>query len=132
RVPGRGEQWAEFAAAALAGLGEDPRREAELDHNRGGLAYVQQRYEEARAHYERALARQRQVFGPTHPRVATTLNHLGNVTTEGMGELERAERYVRDSLEIRSQMQGATHPSLAYSLNNLAGIELRRGEFDDA
>ena len=130
RRPEEGERWAEFAEAALAGLGEDPRREAELDHNRGGLAYVQQNYEAARAHYERALARQREVYGAEHPRVATTLNHLGNVTTEGGGDLDRAERYVLDSLRIRQATQGETHPSVAYSLNNLAGLELRRAHYD--
>ncbi|MEM6991735.1 MAG: tetratricopeptide repeat protein, partial [Myxococcota bacterium] len=128
---GQGETWGGFARAALDRLGDDPMREAQLDHNLGGMAYREARFEDALAHYQRALDTQQRLLGDDDPRVARTLNHIANVLLE-MRVLDRALDYARRSLEIRKRVLGAGHPQVAASLNNIASAHLGRQAYAEA
>jgi len=122
-----GETWAGFARAALARLGGDPMREAQLDHNLGGMAYRNKRFDEALAHYQSALRAQRELLAADDPKVARTLNHIANVLLE-IKEPERALSFARRSLATRETTLGRAHPLVAASLNNVASacLQLRR------
>lgn len=73
------------------------------------------------------LAAERDLFGPDHPRIAFTLNQLGNVHME-RGNPEQAEQAVRESLRVRSQALGPDHPANAPSLSVLGKILQQRGD----
>lgn len=126
-----GEVWAGFARAALDRLGEDPRREAELAHGLGGLAYRAERYDEALTHYQTALRLQQTVLGSDDPTIARTLNHIANVLIM-LEDFDGAERYIEQSLAIRRRVLGDHHPLVAAALNNRVLVHLHRGDLHAA
>jgi len=121
----QGALWADFARAALERLGEDPRREAELAHGLGGLAYRAERYDDALTHYQRALRLQQDLLSPDDPTIARTLNHIANVLIM-LDDFDDAERYIERSLAIRRGVLGEHHPLVAAALNNLVLVHLGR------
>ncbi|MGH1342817.1 MAG: serine/threonine-protein kinase [Nannocystales bacterium] len=121
-----GETWADFARAALDRLGDDARREAELAHGLGGLAYRAERYDEALTHYQRALRVQKTLLTPDDPTLARTLNHIANVLIM-LADYDGAERHIEQSLAIRRGVLGEHHPLVAAALNNLVLVHLERG-----
>jgi eukaryotic-like serine/threonine-protein kinase len=127
----QGDLWVGFARAALRRLGDDPLREAELVHNLGGLYYRRARWDEALAHYERALTAQRARLGEASPDVARTLNHMANVLLMS-GEPRRSLTYSRRSLELRRELLGPQHPLVAASLNNVAAAHLQLRAWGEA
>ena len=127
----QGDTWAGFARAALDRLGDDARREAELAHGLGGLAYRAHRYDEALTHYQRALRVQQALLGPDDPTIARTLNHIANVLLV-LDDLDGAERYIEQSLAIRRRVLGEHHPLVAAALNNLVQVHLNREDLDAA
>ena len=127
----QGAVWADFARAALTRHGEDLRREAELAHGLGGLAYRDERYDEALTHYQRALGIQRRVLTEDDPAIARTLNHIGNVLIM-LRAYDDAERSIAESLVMRRRVLGERHPLVAAALNNLALVQIERGELPQA
>ncbi len=127
----QGETWADFARAALDRLGDDARREAELAHGLGGLAYRAHRYDEALTHYQRALRVQEALLGSDDPTIARTLNHIANVLLV-LDDLDGAERYIEQSLAIRRRVLGEHHPLVAAALNNLVQVHLDREDLGAA
>ncbi|MEM6295713.1 MAG: serine/threonine-protein kinase [Myxococcota bacterium] len=123
----QGDTWAAFARAALTRLGDDPRREAELAHGLGGLAYRQGRYDDALAHYQRALAMQRSTLAEDDAAIARTLNHIANTLLE-LHEPADAAPYVDQALAVRRRVLGERHPLVAAALNNRVRVELGRGD----
>lgn len=126
-----GETWANFAQAALDRLGDDPRREAELAHGLGGLAYRAQRYDDALTHYQRALRVQRRLLAADDPTLARTYNHIANVLIM-LRDFDGAARYIEQSLAIRRRVLGAHHPLVAAALNNLVSVHLGRRDLTEA
>ncbi len=125
------QTWAGFAAATLDRLGPDPMRRAELDHNLGGVAYRDKRFEDALTHYERALQSQHKLLDDDDPTIARTLNHIANVLLE-IGEPARALTYAQRSLRRRERVLGAQHPLVAASLNNMSLAQMRTGDLTGA
>jgi len=124
-------RWLRFAEAALERLGDDPLRRALLDHNRGGVLYRLDRYDEALTSYQRAYDVQRELLGEQHPLVAQTLNHMGNVLIL-QGRFADARAKCEQALEIRRETLGARHPRVAAPLNNLAEIFERQGQSEQS
>ncbi|HET6584836.1 MAG TPA: tetratricopeptide repeat protein, partial [Nannocystaceae bacterium] len=127
----KGQLWAQFADAAVRGLGKNDILRAQLVHNEGGLLYRQGRYAEAFESYQRALEVQERLLGPDDPLVAMTYNHMGNVEIM-RGDLPSAREYCRRSLDLRRRVLGERHPKVAASLNNLAVIAFQQGDDADA
>lgn len=118
-------RWVRFAEASLTRMGDDPLRRAALDHNRAGVLYRLERYDEALASYQRAYGVQRAQLGEQHPIVAQTVNHIGNVLIM-QERYDEARRKCEQALEIRRETLGADHPRVAAPLNNLSEILQRQ------
>lgn len=129
--PKRGQLWAEFARAALSRAGGGAVLEAQLRHNLGGVLYRQGLHEEALGEYRAALSQQIELLGEDDPRVATTLNHIGNALME-LRRYEESEASCRRSLEIRQRLFGEQHPTVAASLNNLGELARKQGRHMEA
>ena len=70
------------------------------------------------------------VFGPDHPKLATTLNNLARLY-RSQGEYAAAEPLIKRALQIRETALGPNHPSVADSMNDLAslyGVRIRSSE----
>src|SRR5262249_19103478 len=62
------------------------------------------------------------------------LTYLVNLAAalEGLGDLDGAERALRDSVAGRREFYGADHPGYAFGLEPLAALLLRRGKAQEA
>lgn len=70
--------------------------------------YMQEgRYGEAMPLYERALAINEKVLGPTHPSVAINLNNLAQLFTR-QGDYNKAEPLLKRALAIDEKRSGLT------------------------
>ncbi|MEZ4422811.1 MAG: serine/threonine-protein kinase [Gemmatimonadota bacterium] len=59
------------------------------------------------------------------------LNNLG-LTLVRLGELDRAEPYLRDAVDLNRSVRGDTHPLVATNLNSLATLYFRQGRLEEA
>ncbi|HYO56202.1 serine/threonine-protein kinase [Archangium sp.] len=89
------------------------------------------RYEEARAHYERALALRRKALGPEHPLVTASLNNLGTALG-ALGKYEEARVSYEQALAIRRKTLGPDHPLVANSYSNLGTALGALGRHEEA
>ncbi|MEZ4452721.1 MAG: serine/threonine-protein kinase [Nannocystaceae bacterium] len=100
--------------------------------NNLGVAYQETgRLADARATFERALARLTEAYGEDHPNVAATIENLGTVYFEE-GDRDAAAANYRAALTIRRRVLPDGHPRIAISMINLASVELERGSVDVA
>ncbi len=76
-------------------------------------------YESAQPLTEHALKIREQVFGPSHPEVALSLNSLG-LLCDAMSQLDKAGHLYQRSLEINEKFFGKDHPGVAEVTDNLA------------
>ncbi|SRR5712692_1303939 len=95
------------------------------------LFYEQGRYAEAEPLLRRALKILENAFGPEHPQVAISANHLGHVL-EAREQLGEAEALYARSLAINEKVFAPDHPRIAYDLASLAGIHAANGERERA
>lgn len=82
---------------------------------------LQEKYAEAVAAFDRALAIREKLLGPDHPAVAQTLNNLGSVRTD-QGKYSEAITAITRALAIIEKTLGLEHPKVAAALNNLAVV----------
>jgi tetratricopeptide (TPR) repeat protein len=68
-----------------------------------------------------ALATQERVYGPVHPRVASTLNELGLIAQKE-GRLEEAKADFRRMADIYIEVHHGKHYQIGVALSNLAGV----------
>jgi len=109
--------WERHAEAALAAIGGDDRLRAELENNLGSVRLEQGRYDDALAHYERALALWRALYGEQDATIGAGLNNVGYVYYQ-QGKLAAA---ARDRFE-------AAGPNAAAAANEVeAWLEARGG-----
>jgi len=78
--------------------------------------------------YERALAINEQVLGPSHPRTALSLNNLAAVLAD-LGDDAAAISLLERSLAVHEQVRGSKHPTTAFVLINLADIYKRQRDY---
>ncbi|MEK6643371.1 MAG: tetratricopeptide repeat protein, partial [Planctomycetota bacterium] len=70
-------------------------------------------------------------FGPTDPRLATSLNNLAGLY-DTQGDYAKAEPLYKRSLAIYEKALGPDHPNVATSLNNLAELYRTQGDYAKA
>jgi tetratricopeptide (TPR) repeat protein len=70
---------------------------------------------------ERALHIREAAYGPNHPYVATTLNHLGRVLRD-LGRPADAKPMLERALRIQQAAYGPDHPLTVQSRQNLDAI----------
>jgi serine/threonine-protein kinase len=90
-----------------------------------------ERQVEARAVLGEALAIRERVYGPEHPRVASTVNELGAVAL-GAGRLDEAEQYFLRVTAIYRKVHGDTHYQTGIGLSNLASTYMAQKKFAQA
>jgi len=127
-----GLTWGKLTEVALEHSG-DPTgiRRARLDNNLGSVRRSKGDWDEAKRHYDSALARYRGAFGPKHPRVGAALNNLGNLHGS-KGQYVEAREYFVEALAVLEATLGPKHPSLSPMLNNLANASGLLGEYQKA
>src|SRR5439155_1112896 len=91
----------------------------------------QNKYDDAVAALEQALAIQERVYGPAHPSVAETVNELGNVASM-RDHLDEAEARFRRAVEIYRAVYGDHHYLVAIALSNVAGIYMDKKDYPRA
>jgi tetratricopeptide (TPR) repeat protein len=99
--------------------------------NAAGIrAFQEGRIAEAEKHMTAAL-KIAEGFGPTDPRLATSLNSLGVLYGAG-GKFEQCEPLFRRALEITEKISGPDSPQVAASINNLAAFYRGQGKLAEA
>jgi tetratricopeptide (TPR) repeat protein len=103
----------------------DALEEALILENRGTFAWNQANYRDAQRVYEQALVIRERLQG-THPAVARTLNHLGQIA-QARGEYAQAYALSQRAFTIHEQTQGHAHLESIQVQGNVAMIldELR-------
>ena len=77
------------------------------------------------------LAIYRNALPPDHPRIADSLNNLGNVQRE-LREYGAARQSYQQALAIRRKALPPDHPEIADSLNNLGNVQRELREYGAA
>ncbi len=111
--------------------GEDGLDVAVCAHNLGIVEFLEGKDDDARAHFERALAIWREGLGPEHPQLAEGYAMLGNLAHRG-GRLEEAEASYQRGMELLERAYGRDHIRVAEPLNGLALVAQDRGQLDRA
>ncbi len=96
----------------------------------GTEAYQQANYAEAEKQWTDAL-REAEKFGPEDPRLATSLNNLGELYRL-QGKYAEAEPLYQRSLAIWEKALGPEHPDVAMVLENYAGLLRETGREEEA
>jgi len=99
-----------------------------------GLATIrikQQRFQEARALLERALAGQVLKLDREHPDTLKTLHDFGILHRE-QGEHDAAEKFLTEALETRQAKLGRNHPHTLESVHQLGVLRTRQSRYEDA
>ncbi len=93
-----------------------------------GLVYARQGdFSLAQSYLQEALARDEELLGPNHPRVATDVSNIGLVLQD-QGDLEGARAAFERALAIDESALGTNHPNVSIRLNNLGSVLLASGE----
>jgi serine/threonine-protein kinase len=124
--PAEGAALGEFAATLVARR-RDKVMTAQLENHLGGVAFGAGELEAAAAHFDKALALRREVLGPEHLAVASTLANLGAVRRQEE-RYDEAQALGEEGLAIRARLLGEEHPEVAVSLRNLAALAISRGQ----
>lgn len=103
---------------------------AERLEQQGAQAYKHACYAEARQSYEEALVLREPIQG-THPAVARTLQHLGEIA-QGLAERDLATVLFQRAFRISEQTQGRDHPESLHLLGEVAMIQLEQGQVGQA
>ncbi len=101
----------------------------DLNH-RGEEAFHRGEYKEAESLFGQALAKSGG-FEPDDPRIAETLNNLGNLYFN-LDLYTEAENAIKRALAIREKVQGPNGELVADSLNDLGMIYLTEGKTSEA
>ncbi|MEM7583338.1 MAG: serine/threonine-protein kinase [Acidobacteriota bacterium] len=104
-------------AGILTGLARTQLERGELD--------------EAQALAEQAVALERGLLDPEHPRIGLSLQQLAEILLH-QDELERAEAVAREALALQEKVLGPDHSDLCLTLDSLAKIVLATGDTEGA
>ena len=96
----------------------DDRAEATWLNAEGLTLYRMEKFAEALATHQRALALREKALGPDHVDVAASLNNIGLVLDD-LGDYPRALASHERALAIWEKALGQSHPDVARSLNNI-------------
>ena len=112
-------------------LTSEPKIQAELYANLGGIYQKLGKYDQAEALLRSALNERRSLFGPDSAEVAESLVALGLLRSD-QGHMEEAEQLVRHALEMDRRHLPPEHPSMAKALLALGRILGQRASYDEA
>lgn len=112
-------------------LTSDPKIQAELYHNLGGIYQKLGRYDQAETLMRSALEEDKSLFGADSAEVAESLVALGLLRSE-QAHMEEAEQLVRQGLEMDRRHLPANHPQIAKATTALGKILEDRGSYDAA
>ncbi|MEM6991969.1 MAG: serine/threonine-protein kinase [Myxococcota bacterium] len=126
-----GHVWARHAEAALSRTPDHDAAYARLLNNVGLLLDEEDRTEEARSSFVRALAIVERVDGPTSLAAATILNNLGSLELTA-ADYDASIAWSRRALDIKVDLLGPDHPGVASTLNNIGIAQTRLGHFAEA
>lgn len=123
--------YASVLARQPATTATDSARRADLLNARAVLATRARTYDIAAAHASEALAINRSLLGPAHPRVGRELNNLA-VIQQRAGRLGQASGVLRESIAINRAALGEGHVLVGLQLGTLAGLLVRMDSVDAA
>ena len=112
-------------------LADQPAIQATLMDTMGTVYTSLGLYDPAARLMRRAVQQRRQLFGPRHAEVASSLGHLGEVQML-KGEYTEAERNLRDSLETLQRVHGPRSAEAAQAHMLLADVLARGGRYKEA
>ncbi|MFO0599460.1 MAG: serine/threonine-protein kinase [Myxococcaceae bacterium] len=125
-----GHHAASMAAAASERLGRPLQLEADLATNLGTLLADEGKHAEARAQYEAALEKYRQL--DASPLVLSqALNAIG-AEVRSLGDVEGALEWHRQALELVTARYSAHHPATVPVMINLGNVHLEAGRLATA
>jgi tetratricopeptide (TPR) repeat protein len=104
---------------------------ASLAYKTGSFLRLHVRDAEAEPLFLRALSIQEQVLGPSHPKVASSLNNVA-ILSFNQGRYAEAEPLFGRAVSIQERALGPLHPEVAASLNNLAYLFREQGKYTEA
>jgi tetratricopeptide (TPR) repeat protein len=104
---------------------------ATVQHNLGGLAHAEGRYEDGVRHAQQAVGAHTRLLGTAHPVVAGDLGVLG-ANLAGLGELDAARSSFSRALDLFRHRFGPDHYEVAVILHNLAAVDALEGDVDGA
>jgi len=121
-----------YALDRIAGrASDDDQRVIQITHNIGAALVALERWQEARAPVEKAVAAGRRVLGEDDQQTLRSRHNLGVILARE-GPLDEGESTFRDVLARQSQALGADHPDTALTLTSLGTLLYERRRWADA
>jgi serine/threonine protein kinase/tetratricopeptide (TPR) repeat protein len=112
-------------------LNHDPKVQAELYQNLGGIYQKLGKFEPADSLLRSALDQRKSLFGSDSPEVAESLTALGLLRTD-QAHLEEAEELTRQGLEMAKRHLPPNHPAIAKATLAYGKVLAERGSYDQA
>ena len=112
-------------------LDSDPRAQAELYENLGGIYQKLGKFEQADSLLRLAIEQRKRLFGADSPQVAESLTALGLLRSD-QAHLEEAEQLVRQGLAMAQRHLPPNHPIIAKATLAFGRVLAQRGSYDQA
>ena len=112
-------------------LDSDPKVQAELYENLGGIYQKLGKFEQADSLLRSALEQRKRLFGADSPEVAESLTALGLLRSD-QARLEEAEQLVRQGLAMAERHLPPNHPAVAKATLAFGKVLAERGSYDEA
>ncbi len=112
-------------------LNSDPKAQAELYQNLGGIYQKLGKFDQADSLLRSALDQRKLLFGADSPEVAESLVALGLLRSD-QAHLEDAENLARQGLEMDRRHLPPDHPAVAKAMIALGRVLAERGSYDKA
>lgn len=112
-------------------LNSDPKVQAELYENLGGIYQKLGKFDQADSLLRSALDVRKSLFGADSPEVAESLTALGLLRSD-QAHLEEAEQLVRQGLEMGRRHLPPDHPAVAKALLAFGKVLAERGSYEEA
>jgi len=123
--------WALIGEGTLGRMGRRPALELELRNHLATLLFHDQKFAEARAQYQAALAVVDNSLGHDHPSRIQVLNGLA-VIYNVEGDYAGAARWSEEALTLSEKLKGPGHPQAGLAHNTLADTYLTLGQLQKA
>lgn len=123
--------WARHGWSIIERMGGNEKLAAAWHSDRGIVEYGNERFQEAKHHWNLAIQLASRSLGPDHPESMVYLNNLG-VAYSKLGQYDQALAIHTRVLTLRHQLLGPNHPEVSISLNNLAAVYKKLGKHDMA
>ncbi len=116
---------------AIQVYGNEDARTARIDSTIATVLLNMEKFDEARARYERVKAVQTKLLGPEHPDLASTLEHEATIGVM-TGQFDRALADFQQALAIAERALGKAHPEVAIILGGIGQVYFAQEKYADA